>query len=111
MLTNQREIDQSNVVWRRGINTANTAAVNAANQTNAQNLLNLSNWAMSAAWQQWRDEAAWVNSSSESELNRAHNVAIAALERSTDLDLADADKTSKLLQLLGRFGISILNGL
>ena len=60
-------------------------------------------------WQQWRDEAAWVNSSSESELNRAHNVAIAALERSTDLDLADANKTSKLLQLLGRFGISITN--
>jgi len=55
-VNNQREIDQSNVVWRRGINTANTAAVNAANQTNAQNLLNLSNWAMSAAWQLWRDD-------------------------------------------------------
>ena len=34
---------------------------------------------MSALWQQWRDEAAWVNTSSESELNRAHNTAIAAL--------------------------------
>ena len=62
---NQREIDQSNVVWRRAINTANTAAVNAANQTNAQNLLNLSNWALSSLWQQWRDEASWVNTSSE----------------------------------------------
>ena len=82
---------------------------NATNQLNAQNLLNLSNFAMSSMWQQWRDEAAWVNSSSESELNRAHNVAIAALERSTDLDLADANKTSKLIQLLGRFGISIIN--
>ena len=106
---NQRVIDQSNVEWRRTINTANTTITNATNQLNAQNLLNLSNFALSALWQQWRDEAAWVNSSSESELNRAHNTAIAALERSTDLDLADADKTSKLLQLLGRFGISIIN--
>ena len=105
---NQRVIDQSNVEWRRTINTANTTVTNATNQLNAQNLLNLSNFAMSSMWQQWRDEAAWVNSSSESELNRAHNVAIAALERSTDLDLADSSKTSKLLQLLGRFGISIL---
>jgi len=106
---NQRVIDQSNVEWRRTINTANTTVTNATNQLNAQNLLNLSNFGLSALWQQWRDEAAWVNTSSESELNRAHNTAIAALERSTDLDLADADKTSKLLQLLGRFGISIIN--
>jgi len=104
---NQRIIDQSNVEWRRTINTANTTITNATNQLNAQNLLNLSNFALSALWQQWRDEAAWINTSSESELNRAHNTAIAALERSTDLDLADASKTSKLLQLLGRFGIAI----
>ena len=108
---NQRVIDQSNVEWRRTINTANTTITNATNQLNAQNLLNLSNFAMSALWQQWRDEAAWVNTSSESELNRAHNTAIAALERSTDLDLADADKTSKLLQLLGRFGIKVIENL
>ena len=104
---NQRIIDQSNVEWRRTINTANTTITNATNQLNAQNLLNLSNFALSALWQQWRDEAAWINTSSESELNRAHNTAIAAIERSTDLDLADASKTSKLLQLLGRFGIAI----
>ncbi|BCV06899.1 MAG: hypothetical protein CM15mV146_080 [uncultured marine virus] len=27
--------------------------------------LNLSNWALSSLWQQWRDEASWVNTSSE----------------------------------------------
>ena len=108
---NQRIIDQSNVEWRRTINTANTTITNATNQLNAQNLLNLSNFALSALWQQWRDEAAWINTSSESELNRAHNTAIAALERSTDLDLADASKTSKLLQLLGRFGIAIADNM
>ena len=68
-VNNQREIDQSNVVWRRAINTANTAGTNAVNQTNAQNLLNLSNWSISAAWQQWRDEASWINTASENSQN------------------------------------------
>ena len=98
-VNNQREIDQSNVVWRRGINTANTAAVNAANQTNAQNLLNLSNWAMSAAWQQWRDEASWVNTASENEQNRNHNLAMAALERSTAVDLQDQSSKDSMVKI------------
>ena len=105
---NQRVIDQSNVEWRRTINTANTTITNATNQLNAQNLLNLSNYALSSLWQSWRDEAAWVNSSSENAENRAHNTAIAALERSTELDLADENKTSALYQLLGKFGIALI---
>ena len=109
-VNNQREIDQSNVVWRRGINTANTAAVNAANQTNAQNLLNLSNWAMSAAWQQWRDEASWVNTSSENEQNRNHNLAMAALERSTAVDLQDQASKDSMYQMIGKFGFDLLTG-
>ena len=107
-VNNQREIDQSNVVWRRGINTANTAAVNAANQTNAQNLLNLSNWAMSAAWQQWRDEASWVNTASENEQNRNHNLAMAALERSAAVDLQDQASKDSMYQMIGKFGFNLL---
>ena len=106
-VTNQREIDQSNVVWRRALNTANTAAVNAANQTNAQNLLNISNWALSSAWQQWRDEASWVNTSSQNERNRNHNLAMAALERSTALDLQDKASKDSLYELIGRFGFNM----
>ena len=108
-VNNQREIDQSNVVWRRGINTANTAAVNAANQTNAQNLLGLSNWAMSAAWQQWRDEASWVNTASENEQNRNHNMAMAALERSSALDLQDKASKDAMYQMIGKFGFDLFN--
>ena len=108
-VNNQREIDQSNVVWRRGINTANTAAVNAANQTNAQNLLNLSNWAMSAAWQQWRDEASWVNTASENEQNRNHNLAMAALERSAAVDLQDKSSKDAMYQMIGKFGFDLFN--
>jgi len=108
-VNNQREIDQSNVVWRRGINTANTAAVNASNQTNAQNLLNLSNWAMSAAWQQWRDEASWVNTASENEQNRNHNMAMAALERSAAVDLQDQASKDSMYQMIGKFGFDLFN--
>ena len=108
-VANQREIDQSNVVWRRAINTANTSAVNAANQTNAQNLLNISNWALSSMWQQWRDEASWVNTSSENAANRNHNLAMAALERSTALDLQDQASKDSLYDLIGRFGFLLYN--
>ena len=93
------------------MNTANTTITNATNQLNAQNLLNLSNFAMSALWQQWRDEAAWVNTSSENAQNRAHNVAIAALERSSQLDLLDEAKTQNLLSSLGRFGLRLIGEL
>ena len=106
-VANQREIDQSNVVWRRAINTANTAAVNAANQANAQNLLNLSNWGLSSAWQQWRDEASWVNTSSENMENRNHNLAMAAMERSTAFELQDQASKDALYQLIGKFGFDL----
>ena len=105
---NQRTIDQSNVTWRRAINTANTTATNATNQLNAQNMLELSNYAISNLWQQWRDEAAWVNSASETAANRAHNAAIAALERTTELDVKDADQKTKMYEMLGRFGIAVI---
>ena len=106
---NQRVIDQSNVTWRRQINTANTASVNAANQTNAENLLNLSNYALSALWQQWRDEASWVNTSSENENNRNHNLAVAALERTTSLDLQNNAQKTALYGMLGQFGMSVFS--
>jgi len=106
-VNNQKEIDQSNVVWRRAINTANTTTVNAANQANAQNILNLSNWALSSLWQQWRDEASWVNSSSENGENRNHNLAMAAMERSTAFELQDQASKDSLFQLIGKFGFSL----
>jgi len=105
---NQRTIDQSNVTWRRAINTANTTATNATNQLNAQNMLELSNYSISNLWQQWRDEAAWVNSASETAANRSHNAAIAALERTTELDVKDADQKTKMYEMLGRFGIALI---
>jgi len=102
---NQRVIDQSNAVWRRSINTANSTAANASNETNAMNLLNLSNFAMSGLWQQWRDEASWVQTSSQNVNNRDHNMAIAALERTTAFDLQNSAQKAALYALLGQFGM------
>lgn len=104
---NQRIVDQSNVTWRRSINTANTASINAANQTDAQNLLNISNFALSALWQQWRDEASWVNTSSENNKDRAHNIAMSALEREAELELLDESSKSELNGLIGAIGVEI----
>ena len=108
---NQRLIDQSNVTWRRSINTANTAAINAANQTDAQNLLNISNFALSALWQQWRDEASWINTASENTKERAHNIAIAALERETQLGLMNEASKNELNGLLGELGLKIFSNI
>ena len=106
---NQRVIDQSNVTWRRSVNTSNTAAINAANQTDAQNLLNISNFALSALWQQWRDEASWVNTASQNSKDRAHNVAMAALERETELALLDEESQGALNQIIGAIGLEIFS--
>ena len=84
--------------------------VNAANQVNAQNLLNLSNFALSSLWQQWRDEASWVNSSSENMENRNHNLAMAALERSTAVDLQDKASKDAYVSMIGKFGFDLLIG-
>jgi hypothetical protein len=104
---NQLVIDQSNVEWRRNVNTANTAAINAANQTDAQNLLNISNFAMSSLWQQWRDEAQWSNQASENEADRASSLALAALERQTELDVMDKKTKNQLNELIGAIAVNI----
>ena len=102
---NQRVIDQSNAVWRRSINTATNTAANAANETNAMNMLNLSNFAMSGLWQQWRDEASWVQTSSQNINNRDHNMAIAALERTTAFDIQNSAQKAALYAIMGQFGM------
>jgi len=108
---NQRIIDQSNVTWRRQVNTANTASINAANQADAQNLLNISNFALSALWQQWRDEASWVNTASENARDRAHNVAMAALERETEISLLNESSKDALNQMIGSIGFDIIGSI
>ena len=51
-----------------------------------------------------------VTKYTETAANRAHNAAIAALERSTELDVKDADQKTKMYEMLGRFGIAVIKG-
>lgn len=67
-------IEQSNVNWRRQLNTANTAGVNAVNQANVQNAFNLSNQALTFLWQEMRDKAHWEFQASESEKDRKNQL-------------------------------------
>jgi len=105
------QIDQSNAQWRRQINMANTAAQNAANQTNALNALNLSNWSLNALWQQWRDEADLMFTSSESAKNRAHNLAYATLINSFQRDTMNWQADQQNAARLGAWAVDILSGL
>ena len=61
-------------------------------------------------WQQWRDEASWVNTSSENMENRNHNLAMAALDRSTAVDLQDKASKDAMYQMIGKFGFDLLTG-
>ena len=65
---------------------------------------------MSSLWQQWRDEASWTNEAAQNALNRAHNMAVAALERQTAFDINDKASRDNLFALLGRFAEGIFNG-
>mgnify|MGYP003626978670 FL=1 len=73
-------IDQSNVNWRRSVNTADTAVANETNRINTQNLYNMTTTALNALWQKYRDNASWNFSKSESAEQRAHEIGIMAME-------------------------------
>ncbi len=102
--TNAFAIEQSNVLWRRSVNTANTAATNAANQTNAQNAFNLSSTALNNLWQQYRDEAAWLFTASENEKNRQFQLAYLANQR----DFAQDQQGNVLAQFAGKYAENLL---
>ena len=111
-MQNQREqfnvknavaIEQSNVAWRRNVNTANTAAINAANQINATNYLSISNTALNNVWQQYRDEADYAYSAAENEKDRTFNYAMAILESKVNKDMYDQYVSTSAASSIGSF--------
>jgi len=85
----RRQIDASNAVWRRNVNTANTATQNEVNRLNVQSLLNMTESAQNALWQLYRDMAQWAMSTSENNLDRAHNAAMQAAAITGNGDIYD----------------------
>ena len=104
-------VDQSNVKWRRNVNTANTSIQNAANQINAQNYYNMSNAALSNIWQEYRDEAAFVYQSSQNDMDRAFNYAMATLEAETTMEQLNVQIAQRNAEKLGGFITAILTAI
>lgn len=83
------QIDQSNAAWRRQINTAETVNQNKANQINAGILLGLTNEAQNDLWQKYRDDTHQAYSSSENEIQRAHQMVLTAMRNQFNVDAFD----------------------
>ena len=94
-------IDQSNVVWRREVNTANTAVQNETNRINVQNEFNADQSALNALWQNYRDNASFNFQKAENALNRKHAVGLMALEYSYNKDLLNEQEKGDLIELMG----------
>ena len=94
-------IDQSNVVWRRGINTTTNAEQNRVNQVNAQNLLDLSTSAQNQLWNRYRDEAAWVIQLQESREARAHQAALQAQQNNFSWDTYEKQSKDSMWLAIG----------
>jgi len=100
---NSNLVEQSNVTWRRQLNTANTAGTNAVNQANAMNSFNLSNQGLSFLWQEMRDAAKWEYESAQNAEERQTNLSIAALGNEA---ATDATKSENISALAG-FGLKV----
>jgi hypothetical protein len=96
-------IDQSNVQWRRSINTANTALQNETNRINVQNQLNVTQSALNNLWQKYRDNAAWNFQKSESTIQRQHEVGIMAMEFANTKELYNQQQKDALAAGIGNW--------
>ena len=94
-------IDQSNVVWRRGINTTTNAEQNRVNQVNAQNLLDLTASAQNQLWNRYRDEAAWLIQLQESREARAHQAALQAQQNNFSWDTYEKQSKDSMWLAIG----------
>jgi len=104
------QILQSNANWRREVNTRDTAVQNEANRTNAQNLLGLTAQAQANLWQRYRDEASWVMTASESNLQRAHQSAMIAQEADANSEFYDKQFEDAVATSVGTAAYNLLLG-
>ena len=95
------QIDQSNVEWRRQINTANTAEQNAANRLQYQVLTNQTTQAQNNLWNFYRDSASWLMTTAENREQRSHDAAMLAAQISGNKDLYRTEFLNNLLLEVG----------
>lgn len=84
-------IDQSNVLWRRNINTINNQGENAANQANAAAFLGITLAAQNQLWQAYRDEANMAFTAGENEESRALQLVLTSISNQFASDMFDKE--------------------
>ena len=99
----QFAVDQSNVQWRRQINTAATAIQNETNRINVANQFNASQNALNNLWQKYRDNAAWNFQKTESYMQRQHEVGIMAMEFANTKELYSQQQKDNLALGIGNW--------
>ena len=99
----QLQIDQSNAVWRRTLNTANTAGQNEENRLNASALLGMTTTAQNNLWQKYRDEASFVFQASQNELQRSHQIASIGIANQFARDMFDTKIDASTNAAIGGF--------
>ena len=106
----QLQIDQSNTLWRRTLNTENTAGQNEENRLNAASLLGMTATAQNNLWQKYRDESSFVFQSTQNDLQRTHQLAQTAIANQFARDMFDTEIDAKTNEAIGGFVGSTLQG-
>tara|TARA_A100000172_G_scaffold44399_1_gene27322 strand:+ start:33 stop:1406 length:1374 start_codon:yes stop_codon:yes gene_type:complete len=99
----QFAVDQSNVQWRRQINTADTALQNETNRINVANAYNSSQNSLNSLWQKYRDNAAWNFQKTESYMQRQHEVGIMGMEFANTKELYSKQQKDNLALGIGNW--------
>ena len=101
---NAQAVEQSNVTWRRNINTAETAAQNAANQQSASFQFDMDKTTQTQMWQNLRDDAAFNFQAGQSTIDRKVQILNSALSNAEFMTSKNSDainKRNRLFELLG----------
>jgi hypothetical protein len=109
--TMQTQIEQSNAQWRREIATVDTATQNEINRQNAMNVLQTSQAALSALWQRYRDESAWLMQSTENQSARAHQLAMLEFEKNANIDMFGLESEYATASAVGNATLAGILGL
>ena len=102
---NEQAVIQSNIAWRRQLNTAETAAENAANQQAANQSFQLTSTEQAFIWQLLRDEATYLRQQYESEQTRKTNLYATALSNESEKAVSARTSTFNIIDgLFGKLG-------
>ena len=106
----QLQIDQSNAIWRRTLNTAETVGQNETNKINSAALLGMTVSAQNNLWQKYRDEASFSFQSTQNDLQRTHQLAQVAISNQFAADMFDAQIDAESSAQVSQFMGSVLSG-